>query len=94
MYRFNRQNTTSVRIGRTIPNIFNNILILGSFYDMEVEMDNFNTINVLHTFFTEVYGENYPIDAIMQNVRFFPFKKLKAPINSFIFESFQCHAHR
>lgn len=31
-------------------------------------MDNFNTIDRLHTFFTEVYGENYPIDEIMQNV--------------------------
>lgn len=33
-------------------------------------MDNFNTIDRLHTFFTEVYGENYPIAEIMQNVRF------------------------
>lgn len=69
LYRFNRQNTSSVKIGSTIRNIFKNILILGSFYDMEVDMDNFNTIDRLHTFFTEIYGENYPIYDIMTNVR-------------------------
>lgn len=57
-----------MRIGNSTANIFRNILILGSFYDMEVDMDNFNIIDRIHTFFNEVYGENYPIDEIMLNV--------------------------
>lgn len=47
-------------------------------------MDNFNTIDRIHTFFKEVYGENYPIDEIMQNVSFVLNLKLQLIKISFI----------
>lgn len=74
-FRFHRQNTTSVKIGSNIESIYQNILNLGSFYDLEVDMDNFNIIERIHNFFTIIYGENYPISNIMNNVSFAWLKK-------------------
>lgn len=67
--RFNRQNDTFYKAGRNIAQIYKNLLLLGTVFDWHSDEYMFYEIDNLHSFFVELYGTNYSLNAILTKLQ-------------------------
>lgn len=55
-------------IGRSVDEIFKNLLQIGQMYTMELSDDGFDKMELMHTVLSNVYNGSYPIWEIMTKV--------------------------
>lgn len=67
-YRFTEQQKHSVSLGNTSEEVYNNLRMLGLVYDISLDAIDYSLLNRMHEVLTKVYGGDYPLRRIMDNV--------------------------
>jgi hypothetical protein len=56
-------------VGKNPEEIFKVLLLMASLYNFEIDYANWEKVYRLHGFLVDIYGEEYPIEKIMTEVR-------------------------
>lgn len=68
-FRLNETRNLTINIGHNIEEVFNNLLILGRIYDLDMVDEDFYRFDLVHSVLLNVYGGGYPISDILASVR-------------------------
>lgn len=72
-FSFDFQTKRQYSVRNTVEDIQDELMFLGSFYNMEIELNDFYVVDQLHNILEDMYNGSYNIEKLMDRV----FKKTK-----------------